>query len=61
MKKTQLKGHSVVKSSMTTKEWAKAVFDKYLLGEISMNEMNEILEATRPKQLNYESEFMGYT
>jgi hypothetical protein len=46
---------------MTNADRVKAAVDKYLGGEILMNEMNEILVVMRPKQLNYESEFTGYT
>lgn len=58
--KSQIEGAFVVKSNMTNEERAKAVFDKYLRGEISINEMNKMLEVMRPKDINPKSELTGY-
>lgn len=58
--KSQIEGAFVVKSNLTNEERAKAVFDKYLRGEISINEMNKILEVMKPKDINPNSELTGY-
>jgi len=58
--KSQIEGAFVVKSDMTNEERAKGIFDKYLRGEISINEMNKILEVMRPKDINPNSELTGY-
>ena len=58
--KSQIEGAFVVKSDMTNEERAKVVFDKYLRGEISINEMNKMLEIMRPKDINPKSELTGY-
>ncbi|MBU0497851.1 MAG: tyrosine-type recombinase/integrase [Candidatus Thermoplasmatota archaeon] len=58
--KSQIEKAFVIKSNMTNEERAKAVFDKYLRGEISINEMNKMLEVMRPKELNSNSDFTGY-
>jgi len=50
----------VIKNELTKKDRVEAVIDKYLRGELSNNEMSQILEAIRPKQLNHKSEFTGY-
>ena len=58
--KSQIERAFVVKSEMTTEERAKAVFDKYLRGEITMSELNKLLEVMRPKDINPETELTGY-
>ena len=50
----------VVKKEITTEDREKAVTDKYLHGEITIDEMVRLLEAMRPKQLKPISEFTGY-
>jgi site-specific recombinase XerD len=51
----------VVKKEITTEDREKAVTDKYLRGEITMDEMVRLLEVMRPKQLKPSSEFPGYS
>jgi hypothetical protein len=58
--KSQIERAFVVKSEMTTEDRAKAVFDKYLRGEITMSELNKLLEVMRPKDINPNSELTGY-
>ena len=50
----------VVKSDLTDEDRARTLFDKYLRGELSLNEMNALLEVTQPKQLKPKIGFTGY-
>ena len=50
----------VKKTDLTDKERVKTIVDKYLQGELTTNEMNQLLEVIRPKQLNHKSELSGY-
>jgi CO dehydrogenase nickel-insertion accessory protein CooC1 len=50
----------VVKNKVTNEDREKAVTDKYLRGEITIDEMVRLLEVMRPKQLKPEGEFSGY-
>jgi site-specific recombinase XerD len=51
----------VKKSVLEDKDREKAVFDKYLKGEITVQEAMTLLEVMRPKQLKPTSEFPGYS
>jgi integrase len=51
----------VKKSVLEDKDREKAVFDKYLKGEITVQEAMTLLEVMRPKQLKPSSEFPGYS
>ena len=59
-KQSQFEGAFVVKLKMTKEERAKAMFDRYLRGELSISEMNKMLEIMRPKDINPKSELSGY-
>ena len=50
----------VAKSDLTTEEKAKVVFDKYLRGELTLNELQDILQIIQPKSLKARTEFLGY-
>lgn len=58
--KSQIERGFVIKSEMIAEDRAKAVFDKYLWGEITMSEPNKLLEVMQPKDINPNSEFTGY-
>lgn len=49
----------VKKDQLTNEERAKAVLDKYLKGEVTLNELHHFLGVTRPKELKPDSEFTG--
>ena len=51
----------VVKNDVTNENREKAVTDKYLRGEITIDEMVRLLEVMRPKQLKPRTEFTGYS
>ena len=51
----------VVKQEITNMEREKAIVDRYLRGEISIDEMGRLLEVIRPKQLKPRTEFTGYS
>jgi hypothetical protein len=51
----------VVKKEITDVEREKAVVDRFLRGEISIDDMSKMLEVIRPKQLKPSSEFPGYS
>ena len=50
----------VKKTDLTDKDKVKLIVDKYLLGELTPHDMNQLLEVIRPKQLNHKSELSGY-
>jgi hypothetical protein len=50
----------VTKQEITDIEREKAVIDRFLHGEITIEEMSRMLEVIRPKQLKPSSEFPGY-
>jgi len=50
----------VTKSDLNDNDRSRAVFDKYLRGEITSSELHNYLELIRPKQLKRDSEFTGY-
>jgi len=58
--KQELERIFVVKKDITDVEREKAVIDRFLRGEIPIEEMTRILEVMRPKQLKPEGEFSGY-
>ena len=49
----------VKQDNITYEDRSRAMFDKYLKGEITINELRQFLEFTRPKQLNPKSELTG--
>jgi len=51
----------VKKSVLEDKDREKAVFDKYIKGEITVQEAITLLDVMRPKQLKPSSEFPGYS
>jgi site-specific recombinase XerD len=51
----------VVKKDITNEDREKAVVDRYLRGDISIDEMGRLLEVMRPKQLKPRTEFTGYS
>ena len=51
----------VKKSILEDKDREKAVFDKYIKGEITVEEAITLLDVMRPKQLKPSSEFPGYS
>ena len=51
----------VVKKDITNVEREKAIVDRYLRGDISIDEMGRLLEVIRPKQLKPRTEFTGYS
>ena len=59
-KKKDIERVFVVKKDLNKKDRVKSVVDKYLLGEISNNEMIRLLDVIRPKELNHKSELTGY-
>ena len=50
----------VKKDNITNEDRTKAIFDKNLKGDITLNELRHFLEFTRPKQLNPKYELTGY-
>jgi len=50
----------VTKTDIEDKDRVKTIVDKYLRGELTTNEMNQLLEVIRPKELNHKSELTGY-
>jgi len=58
--KTDIERVFVAKSDLTTEEKAKVVFDKYLRGELTLNELQDILQIIQPKSLKVRIEFLGY-
>ena len=50
----------VKKSNLEDNDRSKAIFDKYLKGEITSRELSNYLDAMRPKKLKQESELSGY-
>jgi len=51
----------VRKDHLTTEDRERAVFDRYLKGDITLNELRHFLGFTRPKELKRESELTGYS
>jgi hypothetical protein len=51
----------VVKKDVSQGEREKAIVDRFLRGEITIDEMSHLLEVIRPKQLKPSSEFTGYS
>ena len=50
----------VKKENLTDEDRTRAMFDKCIKGEITINELTQFLEVTRPKTLNLKSELTGY-
>ena len=50
----------VPKTDLNNKDKVKLIVDKYLSGELTTHEMNQLLEVIRPKELNHKSELTGY-
>jgi len=50
----------VKKSSLNDDDRIKAIFDKYLKGEMTPSELRDYLEVIRPKTLKCDSELTGY-
>ena len=50
----------VVKRELSDEERARAFFDRYLRGEITLNELHHFLQALQPKPLKARTEFIGY-
>lgn len=51
----------VVKDNLTDEDRHRAILDKYLKGELSINEFATSLRDMRPKELKHHSEFTGYS
>jgi hypothetical protein len=51
----------VKKTILEDKDREKAVFDKYIKGEITVQEAITLLDVMRPKQLKPRTEFTGYS
>lgn len=49
-----------MKSDINQEDREKVVIDKYLRGDISLENLKSMLEVIRPKQLKRDSEFTGY-
>jgi len=50
----------VRKDQLTTEDRERGVFDKYLKGDITLNELRHFLGVTRPKELKLDPELTGY-
>ena len=51
----------VRKDKLTDEDRERAVFDRYLKGDITLNELRHFLGVTRPKELKRDSELTGYS
>ena len=51
----------VRKDKLTDEDRERAIFDRYLKGDITVNELRYFLGVTRPKELKQVSELTGYS
>ena len=50
----------VTKTDLDDKDRVTAIVDKFLRGELTTHEINQLLEVIRPKELNHKNELTGY-
>ena len=59
--KTDIERVFVRKTEINDEDRTRALFDKYLKGEMTPRELRDYLEVIRPKTLKRDSELTGYS